>query len=44
VPLSHDEIEALRLLGAAIVLNKLALWIFVRAVNKARVDGTLAMY
>ena len=44
VPLSHVEFEALWLLGAAVVLTPLALWIFVRAVNKARVDGTLAMY
>ena len=30
--------------SGAVVLTPLALWIFVRAVNKARVDGTLAMY
>jgi len=36
--------DAVWLLVAAIVLMPLSLWIFVRAVNKARVDGTLAMY
>ncbi|MBV9438505.1 MAG: ABC transporter permease [Candidatus Eremiobacteraeota bacterium] len=36
--------DALWLLGATVVLMPLSLWLFVRAVNKARVDGTLAMY
>jgi ABC-type multidrug transport system permease subunit len=36
--------DAYWLLGASFVLMPLSLWIFVRAVNKARVDGTLAMY
>ncbi|MBV8370073.1 MAG: ABC transporter permease [Candidatus Eremiobacteraeota bacterium] len=44
VPLSHVAGEAVWLLGSAVLLTPLALWIFVRAVNKARVDGTLAMY
>ncbi len=44
VPLAHVAFDALWLLGAAVLLTPLALWIFVRAVNKARVDGTLAMY
>ncbi len=36
--------DAIWLLVASIVLMPLSLWIFVRGVNKARVDGTLAMY
>ena len=44
VPLSHVTSDAIWLLGASIVLTPLSLWLFVRAVNKARVDGTLAMY
>ena len=44
VPLTHVAGEAIWLLGSAVLLTPLALWIFVRAVNKARVDGTLAMY
>ena len=44
VPLSYVAGEAVWLLGSAVLLTPLALWIFVRAVNKARVDGTLAMY
>jgi ABC-2 type transport system permease protein len=44
VPLSAVAGDAYWLLGASIVLMPLSLWIFVRAVNKARVDGTLAMY
>ncbi|HTD33374.1 MAG TPA: ABC transporter permease [Candidatus Elarobacter sp.] len=44
VPLSAVAGDAYWLLGASIVLMPLSLWIFVRSVNKARVDGTLAMY
>jgi ABC-type multidrug transport system permease subunit len=44
VPIGAVSHDALWLLVASIVLTPLALWIFVRAVNKARVDGTLAMY
>ena len=36
--------DALWLLCASIVLMPLSLWLFSRAVQKARVDGTLAMY
>jgi ABC-2 type transport system permease protein len=36
--------DAVWLAVSAIILMPLSLWIFVRAVNKARVDGTLAMY
>ncbi len=32
------------LLVASVVLMPFSLWLFARAVNKARVDGTLAMY
>jgi ABC-type multidrug transport system permease subunit len=38
---AHD---AVWLLIASVVLTPFSLWLFVRAVNKARVDGTLAMY
>ena len=44
VPLSAVMPDALWLLGASIILMPFSLWLFVRAVNKARVDGTLAMY
>jgi ABC-type multidrug transport system permease subunit len=44
VPLSHVAGDALWLLVASVILMPLSLWLFVRAVNKARVDGTLAMY
>ena len=44
VPLAHVAPDALWLLGSSIVLTPVSLWLFVRAVNKARVDGTLAMY
>lgn len=44
VPIGQVTSDAIWLLGAAIVLTPLSLWLFVRAVNKARVDGTLAMY
>jgi ABC-type uncharacterized transport system permease subunit len=44
VSLSAVTSDALWLLGASIILMPFSLWLFVRAVNKARVDGTLAMY
>jgi ABC-2 type transport system permease protein len=44
VPLSRVAPDAIWLLVASVVLMPLSLWLFVRAVNKARVDGTLAMY
>jgi ABC-2 type transport system permease protein len=44
LPLSAVAGDAIWLVVASIVLMPLSLWIFVRAVNKARVDGTLAMY
>jgi ABC-2 type transport system permease protein len=44
IPLSQVGPDAIWLLVSSIVLMPLSLWIFVRSVNKARVDGTLAMY
>jgi ABC-2 type transport system permease protein len=44
VPLARVAPDAIWLLVASVVLMPLSLWLFVRAVNKARVDGTLAMY
>lgn len=44
IPLSRVAPDAIWLAVASIVLMPLSLWIFVRSVNKARVDGTLAMY
>ena len=44
VPLSAVASDAVWLLVASIILMPFSLWLFVRAVNKARVDGTLAMY
>jgi ABC-type multidrug transport system permease subunit len=44
VPLSAVASDALWLLVASMILMPFSLWLFVRAVNKARVDGTLAMY
>jgi ABC-type multidrug transport system permease subunit len=44
VPLSEVAGDAIWLLVASVILTPLSLWLFVRAVNKARVDGTLAMY
>ncbi|MEA2718766.1 MAG: type transport system permease protein [Candidatus Eremiobacteraeota bacterium] len=44
VPLDRVAGDAIWLAVATVVLTPLALWLFVRAVNKARVDGTLAMY
>jgi ABC-2 type transport system permease protein len=44
VPLAQVMPDAVWLLVASVLLMPLSLWIFVRAVNKARIDGTLAMY
>ncbi len=44
VPLSQVAGDAIWLLVASVILTPFSLWLFVRAVNKARVDGTLAMY
>jgi ABC-2 type transport system permease protein len=44
VPLSGVAGDALWLLVASAVLMPLSLWVFGRAVQKARVDGTLSMY
>ena len=44
VPLSKAAPDALWLLVASAILMPLSLWLFARAVDKARVDGTLAMY
>lgn len=44
VSLRQAAPDALWLLCAAIVLMPLSLWLFGRAVRKARVDGTLSMY
>jgi len=44
VPIGAAAYDAVWLLVASIVLMPISLWIFVRSVNKARVDGTLAMY
>jgi ABC-2 type transport system permease protein len=44
VPLAQVAPDAIWLLVASVILMPVSLWLFVRAVNKARVDGTLAMY
>ncbi len=44
VPIGAVAYDAVWLLAATVVLMPISLWLFVRAVNKARVDGTLAMY
>ncbi len=44
VPLAQVAPDALWLVVATVLLTPFSLWLFVRAVNKARVDGTLAMY
>ncbi|MDB5028384.1 MAG: type transporter [Candidatus Eremiobacteraeota bacterium] len=44
IPLSQAAPDAIWLLVASVILTPFSLWLFVRAVNKARVDGTLAMY
>jgi ABC-2 type transport system permease protein len=44
VPLAGVAGDAVWLLIASMVLMPLSLWVFARAVQKARVDGTLSMY
>jgi ABC-2 type transport system permease protein len=44
VPIERVGADAIWLLVASAILMPLSLWIFGRAVNKARVDGTLSMY
>ena len=44
VPIGRVGSDALWLLVASVILMPLSLWIFSRAVAKARVDGTLSMY
>jgi len=44
VPLERAASDAIWLLIASIVLMPVSLWLFTRSVEKARVDGTLAMY
>lgn len=44
VPLAHAAGDAIWLVCASVVLMPLSLWLFTRSVQKARVDGTLAMY
>ncbi len=44
VPLTGVAGDAIWLLAASMLLMPLSLWVFARAVQKARVDGTLSMY
>ena len=44
VPLSGVAPDAIWLLVASLVLMPFSLWVFAKAVGKARVDGTLSMY
>lgn len=44
VPISGVAGDALWLLVASLFLMPFSLWVFVRSVGKARVDGTLSMY
>jgi ABC-type multidrug transport system permease subunit len=44
VPVWQVTHDAAWLVIASVILTPFSLWLFVRAVNKARVDGTLAMY
>ena len=44
VPLSHVAYDALWLVVASLLLMPFSLWLFAKAVGKARVDGTLSMY
>ncbi|MDP9105875.1 MAG: ABC transporter permease [Candidatus Eremiobacteraeota bacterium] len=44
VPLRAAAPDAIWLLVASLVLMPLSLWVFAKAVGKARVDGTLSMY
>lgn len=44
VPLSAAAPDAIWLLAASLILMPFSLWVFAKAVGKARVDGTLSMY
>ena len=44
VPVSGVAGDALWLLVASLVLMPVSLWVFGKAVGRARVDGTLSMY
>jgi ABC-2 type transport system permease protein len=44
VPLQSVASDAVWLLVASLVLMPFSLWVFAKAVRKARVDGTLSMY
>ena len=44
VPLRDAASDAIWLLVASLVLMPFSLWVFAKAVRKARVDGTLSMY
>jgi len=44
VPLREAAPDAIWLLVASLVLMPFSLWVFAKAVGKARVDGTLSMY
>jgi ABC-2 type transport system permease protein len=44
VPLRAAASDAIWLLVASLVLMPFSLWVFAKAVGKARVDGTLSMY
>jgi ABC-2 type transport system permease protein len=44
VPLRDAAPDAIWLLVASLVLMPFSLWVFAKAVGKARVDGTLSMY
>ncbi|MDB5095511.1 MAG: type transporter [Candidatus Eremiobacteraeota bacterium] len=44
VPLADVASDAIWLVVASVVLMPFSLWLFARAVRKARIDGTLAMY
>jgi ABC-2 type transport system permease protein len=44
IPLQDVASDAIWLLVASLVLMPCSLWVFAKAVRKARVDGTLSMY
>jgi ABC-2 type transport system permease protein len=44
VPLREAAPDAVWLLVASLILMPFSLWVFAKAVGKARVDGTLSMY
>jgi ABC-2 type transport system permease protein len=44
IPLHDVASDAIWLLVASLVLMPCSLWVFAKAVRKARVDGTLSMY